>query len=168
MSAPPRKLILVTGLPGSGKTTFARALADRLGARHYNTDIIRHELGMLGQYDLEDKKRIYDQLLASTADSLRSGKVVIVDATFYRDELRQPFLELAAGEGVPVKWIYLEAKEKVIRERMQTERAYSEADFDVYLKIRNQYEPLRSVYLHVPTDFLPLEALLQETMAYLL
>jgi len=168
MSAPPRKLILVTGLPGSGKTTFARALADRLGARHYNTDIIRHELGMLGQYDLEDKKRIYDQLLASTADSLRSGKVVIVDATFYRDELRQPFLELAAGERVPVKWIYLEAKEKVIRERMQTERAYSEADFDVYLKIRNQYEPLRSVYLHVPTDFLPLEALLQETMAYLL
>ncbi len=160
-------LILVTGLPGSGKTTFARALADRLEARHYNTDIVRHELNMLGQYGLEDKKRIYEQLLASTADSLDGGKDVIVDATFYRDELRQPFLDLAAEKNVPVKWIYLEAKEEVIRERMQTERAYSEADFDVYIKIRAQYEPLQSVYLHVPTDFLSLEALLKETIAYL-
>ena len=44
-------LLVVFGLPGTGKTTFARALAARLGLPHFNTDIIRAELGRKQQYE---------------------------------------------------------------------------------------------------------------------
>ena len=37
------KRILVMGLPGSGKTTFATELANKLGATHLNADAIRKE-----------------------------------------------------------------------------------------------------------------------------
>ncbi len=39
-----RGKILVMGLPGSGKTTLARALARRLRAVHFNADEIRHNI----------------------------------------------------------------------------------------------------------------------------
>ena len=35
------KRILICGLPGSGKTTFARELASRLDAQHVNGDAVR-------------------------------------------------------------------------------------------------------------------------------
>ncbi|MEY3496043.1 MAG: hypothetical protein RJA80_265, partial [Actinomycetota bacterium] len=33
--------ILVMGLPGSGKTTLAKVLADKLGAAYFNADEVR-------------------------------------------------------------------------------------------------------------------------------
>ena len=37
------KRILIMGLPGSGKTTLALALKERLGAAHYNADQVRKD-----------------------------------------------------------------------------------------------------------------------------
>ena len=37
------KRVLVMGLPGSGKTTFATELANKLGATHLNADDVRKE-----------------------------------------------------------------------------------------------------------------------------
>lgn len=42
--APSPVLIVVMGLPASGKTTLAGALADRLGLVHLSSDVIRKEL----------------------------------------------------------------------------------------------------------------------------
>ena len=37
------KIILVMGLPGSGKTTLSTKLAQKLGAAHYNADKVREQ-----------------------------------------------------------------------------------------------------------------------------
>jgi adenylylsulfate kinase len=48
-------IIQVIGLPGSGKTTFAKELADRINAIHLNADDIRAELNKDLGFTTEDR-----------------------------------------------------------------------------------------------------------------
>lgn len=160
-------LILITGLPGAGKTTFALALAKAFGAVHLNTDRVRDALGMRGQYDDESKEKVYLHLLQLLEQELRAGKNAIVDATLFRPIVRQPFLSLAARLGVPLRWIEVRAAEDVIEKRLQTKRPFSEADFKVYLQLKKLYEPLDFPHLVLHSDAKPLGDLVQEAIHYL-
>lgn len=145
-------LILVTGLPGSGKTALAGAYAEASGALHLNSDLLRRELGLTGQYRPEDKQRVYDTLLERARTALLSGRSVIVDSTFYRESIRRPFIELAQACGSRLRWVEVKADENTIRERVSRPRPDSEADFAVYERIRDLYEPLAGDHLVLWSD----------------
>jgi hypothetical protein len=152
-------LIMVVGLPGTGKSTFSHALAVHLGARHLNSDVIRAELGLRGQYSPVVKAKVYGELRARTATLLNAGATVIVDATLYREALRRPYAELAHRSGCPISWIELRTGEEAIKERVSRQRPYSEADMAVYEKIKALYEPLEAHHLILETDDVSLEIL---------
>ena len=84
-------LLLIAGLPGTGKTTIARAFSVLSGATHFNSDTVRRELGLMGHYLPEDKKKVYTSLLQRTREALMRGETVVVDSTFYKDLSRAPF-----------------------------------------------------------------------------
>ena len=119
---------------------------------HFNTDKIRIKLGKQGQYSEEAKAHVYTSLLTQTKKALAEGKRVIVDGTFYKKELRDPFLALAVHFAIPIHWVELRAGEAVIKERVSKKRLYSEADFTVYEKIKALYEPLEEEHLVLDTD----------------
>ena len=75
-------LIMVGGPPGSGKTTLARALVERLGWSLLSTDEIRREFGGRDRYDPAAKAAVYRRLLARARTSLEHGVSVIADATW--------------------------------------------------------------------------------------
>ncbi len=160
-------LIMVVGLPGTGKSTFSRALAQQLGAEHLNSDVIRAELGLRGQYSAAAKAKVYRTLREQTKAKLQGGKSVIVDATLYREDLRQPYAELALELRRPIHWIELRTGLATIKKRVAGKRPFTEADFSVYEKIKALYEPLEQPHLHLETDEATLDALVAEAENYL-
>lgn len=160
-------LLIVFGLPGTGKTTFARALAASLGLPHFNTDIIREELGRKQQYGIADKSFIYGRMLERARGEIQKGTGVVLDGTFHREIFRKPFTELGRDLGIPVKWIEVTAAEDLVRQRVSVTRPYSEADFDVFQKIRREFEPLGAEVLRLSSDTEDLSGMVKETLEFL-
>jgi len=160
-------LILISGLPGSGKSTLARAYVARHGGVHINSDLIRGELGLRGHYRPGDKEKVYAAMLAKTRSVLSKNGTAVVDSTFFRSDIRAPYEELAASTGTPLYCIEVRAQEATIRQRLLTPRPDSEADFAVYEKIRDQYEPWSDVHLTLWSDAMPLEQLVEALHRYI-
>lgn len=160
-------LTLITGLPGSGKTTLAKAWATRSGALHLNSDVLRREMDLMGHYRQEDKKKVYAALQERTRAALLEGRDVVVDSTFYREALREPFRRLAAECNAAMYWVEIRAQERSIRERLQKPRPDSEADFGIYEKIRDEYEPIREPHLVLWSDQASLDDMMAAIQAYL-
>ena len=95
-AAPERRprLLVTTGVMGSGKSTAARLAAARLGAIVIRTDAVRKRLGALplreraaaaygeGLYTPEMSRRTYAEALRLAGDLLRAGWPVIADGAF--------------------------------------------------------------------------------------
>ncbi len=135
---------------------------------HLNTDMIRDELGLRGRYDPKTKKAIYDEMRQRAARQLASGQSVLIDGTFYLESLRDSFQQLATEAGGHIRWIELKAGEATIRDRVKNKRDYSEADYDVYKKVKALYEPLNRPHLVLWSDELPPEELVQRAKDFLM
>lgn len=159
-------LTLITGLPGSGKTTLAKAYAARYGALHLHSDLLRRELGLMGHYSPEDKKKVYEELLKRSRETLLKGLDLVVDSTFYKESIREPFRQMAAEYKTHAYWVEVRAQERNIRERLETPRSDSEADIAVYEKIRDAYEPLPEPHLVLWSDEMTLGEMAAAVQSY--
>ena len=63
---------------------------------------------------------------------------MIIDATFYENVLRIPFYQLAEKLSCKLYIFNIQANEDLIKERTSLVRADSEADFNVYLTLKNK------------------------------
>jgi uncharacterized protein len=100
-------LVLVGGLPGTGKSVLAGAIADRLGSVVLNSDRTRKELAGIapedsaaapfeaGIYDRQWTERTYGELLSRASGLLGLGESVIIDASWTSAEQRAAAAALA-------------------------------------------------------------------------
>jgi predicted kinase len=161
-------LILVCGLPGSGKSFFAKHLSEKIKAVYFNSDLLRKELFPTGRtYSEKEKQLVYDTLLANTSSSIDDGKPVILDATFYKNILRTPFYKLAIQKNIPLYIFYVEAAQELIKSRTSVTRPDSEADYTIYLKLKELFEPIDQPYKTLVSQQHNIEALLSEALTYI-
>jgi len=139
-------VIAVFGLPGSGKTFFADNLAKNLGIESFNTDKIRKQYN-IQLYDFEAKSRVYDIMLDKIRESLKRNDAAIMDGTLYRAKMRSRLKNRIKIMGYQMVFIEVWAAEPLIKERVSVKRPYSDADYEVYQKIKKEYEPLNEEHL---------------------
>lgn len=74
------ELILIRGLPGSGKTTMAKAM---IGYIHFEADM-QFEVDGIYVYDKSKIKAAHDWCVNSAQQALKEGKNVVVSNTFIK------------------------------------------------------------------------------------
>ena len=160
-------LIIVMGLPGSGKTYFAKAFSKRIGGVHINSDMIRKNRHQHPGYSKRDKAAIYQVMFNQVSQALKRGKIVVVDATFSLQKYRGPYFDFVQKNQIPVRPIVVEADEYTIAQRVQKKRPDSDADFAVYKKIKSQFEPLIREHLVLSSDKLSLERMIEQSLEFI-
>lgn len=99
-------LVLVAGLPASGKSVFARALAARAGAVHLSSDAIRLKLtDGSPTYSGPESVALYGLIKTLANHLLTAGSAVVIDATsLYPDGRRLSLAAAPAGVLTALVW----------------------------------------------------------------
>ena len=92
-------LVLIRGLPGSGKSTMAKALA-RAGFEHFEADT--YHMNNEGDYcfDRANAKAAHEWCQQETRKALERGKQVVVSNTFIQLWEMVPYFDMAKALGI--------------------------------------------------------------------
>ncbi len=151
-------MAVLSGLPGSGKTTFARKLAMRVPLAILESDALRQALVTRPKHSAKESKRLFSAIHTLAYELLLEGISVLVDATNLRESNRAELYALAKRAGARLFLVSVEAPQEVIRERLEQRATHpdprdaSTADWRVYRRMVSTSEPISRPHLTVNTD----------------
>jgi predicted kinase len=112
------RLILICGLPGSGKTTLGQRLAQEIRAVRLSPDEWKHALG-IDYYDEAARVRLEKRLWALAHELLMLRQSVIMENGFWAREERDELRLAARSLGATVELHYLAAPVEELWRRLE-------------------------------------------------
>lgn len=147
-------LIVVCGLPGTGKSTVANVIAKKVKGIVVNTDVIRKKLFLRPTYERWEKALVYKVMFLVADYLLKIKRVCILDAVFPRKSQRKTAKEIAEKNNTKIYFVECVCNEDVIKERMKRRfkrKEVSDANFEIYLKLKKEWEPIKFKHFIVDT-----------------
>jgi predicted kinase len=175
-------LIIILGLPGTGKSYLAVQLLKSLSNPpiYLSTDKIRrtlfdfshHQYVPFGNklYTQEKRDLVYNALYMVVEILLSQELSVMVDGTFYAQTKRQPLLNICQRLNQSYIIIKTTCSEDLVKQRIQERKSQnnnaSDADFNIYLEIKERFDPITTPHLEIDTGK-DLSTLLKEVTSYI-
>src|SRR5256885_6327368 len=140
-------LVVVGGLPGTGKSTVAEHVARAIGAAHLSKDIFEAALWRSGiTRESGAGWAAYEQLGAVAEAQLRLGLPVVLDSVTPNERIRSAWRDIAARTGA--RFVAIEcvcSDEAVHRSRLDGRRrnisGWPEVTWEQVVEVRTRYEP---------------------------
>jgi predicted kinase len=125
------RLIVVCGVPGSGKSTFALRAAERWGAAGFASETFAEQLGAAardasGDLSSEAIAHAYSAMGAAATNSLGMHKLVVAVGSFRSAEQRRRFRDIAAGSDATAVTLRIVCPVETAAERVRARLALGE------------------------------------------
>ena len=157
-------IVLVYGLPGTGKSYFSRHLAKEINAYYLNTDAIWINTKQKGNHYAKSKPlESNDQLLDKAREKLKKGSVIVLDGTFHKRLIRKKILQFARESGHRIYFIEVKASEQTVKERLKIKNKYTKAALELYKRIKCEFEMYYKDHLELWSDSDTIDEMLTKT-----
>ena len=151
-------LVALCGLPGTGKSHFAAALASRIPCQVLGSDRLRKILAPEPRYTREEHARVFRAAHALLESLLAQGHRVVFDATNLTERAREPLRDIADRMGVPLVLVQFDAPPSLVRQRLarrsrgEIDDTWSDADWRIYCRLYPGQEPVAGPHLDVDSS----------------
>jgi hypothetical protein len=150
--------IVVSGLPGTGKSHFCDQLAERLPLVILNSDALRKTLFPSPSYRTEESGQLFQAIHRLIEDLLKKGIPLVLDATNLAERYREHLYRIADRQKARLILVRVEAPAEVVYERLRARSGEdypensSDADWSVFQKLRPTVERIRRRHFAVDTS----------------
>ena len=150
--------IVISGLPGTGKSHFSRKLAERLPFLILESDAFRKVLFPLPTYTAQESSRLFRAIHQLIEELLKKGVPVILDATNLSEPYRERLYNIAEQLNARLILVSVEAPPDVVRKRLKSRIREnstgnsSDADWSVYQMMKPMAQVIRRKHYTVDTS----------------
>ena len=168
------RFVIMAGLPGTGKTALAEALAKRLGGIVLSKDKVRAALFPAGAINYSSGQNDFCMsvvlMAAQRIATEHTVPFIFLDGrTFSRSQHVKQVAEAARLVGAGLSILLLQCQENVALERIKEDQGRHPAknrDPLLYFLVKSYFDPIRLPRLEVDTSR-PLEECVEQCVAYL-
>ena len=151
-------LIVVSGLPGTGKSHFCRELAERLPLLVLESDTLRKKFFPMPSYTAEESAWLFQAIHQLIAGLLRRGISLALDATNLSEQFREHLYSIANRQKARLIIVRVEAPPEIVYQRLQARvdkinpADKSDADWQVYQKMKPTVQQIKHNHFAVDTS----------------
>ncbi len=148
--------IIISGLPGTGKSYFCNRLAERLPFLILESDVLRKVLSPAPSYSSQESSRLFRAVHLLIERLLKKGVSLILDATNLSERYREHLYSIVDRLDIKLILVRVEAPPEVVFERLRARRenteSKSDADWEVYQRMKPSVQKIHRNYYAVDTS----------------
>ena len=148
-------LIMLSGLPGTGKSFFANQLSSCVSSVVVSSDRVRKAMFRYPKYTRSEHARVFSVCHKMIEMSLNESRLVVFDATNLNESFRRPLYDMSGGLNCGLTILSFTASTEEIRSRLFDRSLgnhpdnYSDADWSIYEFLRDGQQAISMPHIIV-------------------